>query len=438
MHTQRPFLDCALEGVTYYYATSLIVVVGAVFGATTIGQRNRVPAAEAGVLGRFANWDGVWYRQIAEDGYSNDPTRLSSVGFFPAYPLVARVVADVTRTRVDWSLLLVSHGALLATFVLLGRYVQERFPREGRDLVHFTLLAFGLVPTTFFFRMAYTESLFCLFTTLSLLGMHRRWHPLLVAVVVGSATATRLVGIALVPAFCLYAWRHPPGPAERDARDSQLASGDFCAVSGRGGRYRAAAKIDVARRLLALGLLVAVAMWGLIAFITFQWVEFGDPLAVVKTQTIFALRHGQIASMGERLLAAMTLEPIWATYWPGDVGYWGRYDPRAVPVLSLQFANPLFFCGTIVVIAIGCWRRRLTTYEWLSAALLLLIPYVLRSHDNAMAGFGRFSAVVIPVYPVLGWLLLKLEPGARCAILCVSAFFLGAYAAMFAANYWFV
>lgn len=87
--------------------------------------------------------------QIASGGYTYDPQRMSSVAFFPLYPWVAGAIIHSTGTRPEWALLLVSHAALLACFALLGAHVQLRFPTAGHDLAAWTLLAFGLFPTTF-------------------------------------------------------------------------------------------------------------------------------------------------------------------------------------------------------------------------------------------------------------------------------------------------
>jgi hypothetical protein len=103
--------------------------------------------------------------------------------------------------------------------------------------------------------------------------------------------------------------------------------------------------------------------------------------------------------------------------------------------LSLQFANPIYFLVAAAVIVLG-WRvNRLTTYEVWVAGLLLLMPYVLRGYDNAMGSFGRFASVVVPMYPVMGWLLMRLGGAVTAAILSICAFLLGLYAALFSMNY---
>jgi Gpi18-like mannosyltransferase len=172
------------------------------------GAARRVDLASS-----FAAWDGEWYVKIASSGYEWDCERMSSVAFFPAYPALAAIVQKVTGCRTEWALLVVSHGALLGCFVLLGSYVRKRFPEASVDLPEYSLLALGLFPTTFWMRMCYTESLFLFAVLLAMFGMQLGWRPLWVALVIGFATATRSSGVALVPVFCWWLWHGSEGQA---------------------------------------------------------------------------------------------------------------------------------------------------------------------------------------------------------------------------------
>jgi hypothetical protein len=63
---------------------------------------------------------------------------------------------------------------------------------------------------------------------------------------------------------------------------------------------------------------------------------------------------------------------------------------------------------------------------------------VTKSYDNAMASFGRFSAVVLPAYIVAGHLLAALPRPLMIAILSASGFLLVVSSALFAAGYRFI
>ncbi|MBI1902782.1 MAG: hypothetical protein HYS13_16920 [Planctomycetia bacterium] len=405
-----------MTGASYYFATSVIVVVGVLAGSSLLVDTD----PGLGTVARLANWDGRWYRRIVDDGYQYDPKLASNVAFFPAYPLLARFLHQATGCKADVALVIVSHLALLGAFMVMACYARTRRASGPPEAVDLTLLAFGLLPTTFFLRMAYSEALFCLVTALALLGMHRHWRPVVVAVIVGLATATRPVGVALVVPLAIYTWRRTR---------SGWSNWD------RSGATRTQRGLRLSLAALSCFGTIGLCCWGLAAFMAFQWFEFGDALAFVKTQSTWRIRHDELAGPFESAWRLLTLEPVWSVYVPSRPDYWMRFDSHENPLFSLQFANPVFFIGAAVLVVIGAVRRQLTDYEVWTAVLLLLIPYVTRSHENAMAGFGRFAAVVIPVYPVMAWLLLRLDTGARCLVFAVAACFLGLYSAMFAASY---
>jgi hypothetical protein len=385
--------------------------------------------AQRHLAARLANLNGECYVAIAERGFSYRADEETTVTFFPAYPLAGRWLARATGMRTDGALVVLSHVCLFGALVVMAAYVRSRSVGDPLKLPDYTLIAMGLLPTTFFFRMAYTEAAFLFLTALVLLGIERKWNVLVLAAIVGLATATRGVGIALVVPFALYAWARIraavptkiTGP-DQETRPAQRAA-------------RWPQKIAAA---LTVAALVALSLWGLVAFSAFCAIEFDDPLAFAKAQAEWHLRQGDELTLGRKALGLAILEPIWSVYLPGRAEYWQRYDPNCPAVLSLQFANPIYFVGTALLIALGWRKGLLNRYELLAAAGLLLIPYLTKSYDNAMAGFGRFAAVAVPVYPVMGWLLMRMPPALRCVLLAISGFLLGIYSALFAAGYRFL
>ncbi len=101
-------------------------------------------------------------------------------------------------------------------------------------------------------------------------------------------------------------------------------------------------------------------------------------------------------------------------------------------MLSLWFANPIYFVFGAVMIAVGVRKRWLNADEWLLAALLLLIPYLTQSYKGYMASMGRFTAAAFPIYIVMARIALALPPGVVVALFALCGFLLGAYAALFA------
>jgi len=396
----RDWLSCVSTGFLYYYLTTMIVVVAAVLGHDLLPRSRDPRATQDDALHAFANWDGEWYLSIVERGYAYDTTKRSSVAFFPAYPLLAWGLARATGVDPIVSLLIISHASLIAAFALTLAYVRLRFPDDKQELGEYVLLSLGLFPTALFFRMAYSESLFVLLTVLCLYGMERRWPLLILALLVGFATATRPVGLALLPPFVLHVW------------------------------HRSASRQQFGIRLTWL---LPLSLWGIAAYMGYQWLTFGEPLAFFKTQGNW--RVYRPSSLSEKASALVTLKPVWGNFDPSSPGYWLRHTVYPNPFASLSFMNPLFFVAGSIFIVIGFCRRWLSAYEILLACFLLLIPYVASSYEIHMAGMGRFVAAMFPLHLVLGQIFARLRGSLAALLLSVSACFLTLYAALFAAWY---
>lgn len=411
--------DVCANGFGFYYLTTLIVVMGAVFAVDFVPlcQEHRGSKTRVDLVSAFAAWDGEWYTQIASTGYNYDPNRNSSVAFFPVYPTLAAALASVAGMRTHWALLLVSHAALFASFSLLAAYVQVRDGAADDRLQGWTLLAFGLFPTTFFFRMAYSESVFLMLMLLALLGMQSGWRPVWIAWIIGLATGARSVGVALVPVFAVWLWNQRRSVLDRQEREHRrLPFRSWLSWS------------------TDLALLLPVCCWGLLAFLCFQGLVFGEPLAFAKAQSHWSERS---IDLGQGVLGLLWLEPLWATYDPTSPCYWGRVPPQESVLFNLKAANPLYFAGAVALIALGARKRWLNLSEVLLSAGLLGIPYCLQASRMGMTGQARFASVVFPMYLVLGQLLHRGPPQLAAALLAISGFFLAVYSALFASWYWF-
>jgi hypothetical protein len=393
----RFFFSDVGTSLLLYCLTSIIVVLGVAAGHGYMKLGEHAPAERPSLLGAFAVWDGEWYEQIMTEGYSYRPGLPSNIAFFPAYPLLGRWIGRATGAAPALALLLVSHASLAAAFVVFGAYLRKRAVNLLPGAGCYALLAFGLFPTTFFFRMAYTESLFVFCVLAALYAMERRWPFFITAGLVGFATATRPVAVALLLPLSLHLWKNTAPGMTR------------------------------ARHLVAH---LALGVWGLAAFMLYQYAEFGEPLAFAKTQADWHQRPPE--PLGARLVALAQLEPLWSGFDPLSPCYWKRHDPDSSPLFSLNFLNPFFFVLAVLLTALGAWRRWLSRYEIALALGLLLIPYLTRSHEMCMAGMGRFAAVALPVYLVLGQFFARLPVTLAMGLLGVSAFLLGLYSALFA------
>ena len=390
-------------GLLCYAISSAVVLLAVWFGHRFLRHPPEWEDDHKDYFGALCRFDGNWYIGIATEGYSYDPARPSNVAFFPAYPLAARAVSAATGCRPEVGSLVVAHLFLAATFVLLHAYARHRAETGNGASPGLVLLAFALFPTTFFFRLGYTESMFAFWCVLVLFGYDRGWHPAWLAVIAGIATATRAPGAALGLVVLLACWersRTTPGFLGR-----ALVLGPLCG-------------------------------WGALAYVGYQAVEFGEPLAVARTQVYWNSHPGQspLGAAG----SLVTLEPVWNTYNPGSARYWADHDGFNHTPFSLQAANPVYFVLVAGAVAWGWWAGRLTRAETLAAVGLLLIPYLTRAYPNSMGSFGRFVAVVMPAYLVFGGWMGRLPAWAVGLEGAVVVLWLIGYAALFGAGWWLV
>jgi hypothetical protein len=347
-------------------------------------------------LSRLSRFDGEHYKEIAECGYSYDPTRASTVAFFPAYPLLAASISRTFHASTIVSLLAVSNIGFVAAAWLFLLYLKERNMQhfgQGQAKRLLAMLLFMTWPTGVFLRFAYTESLFCVVLILACWCMQSRRHPLLIAAVIGIATGTRSVGVALIPAFLCYL-------ASQDRRN-WLTPARLC-------------------------ILLLMSLSGLLLFASYLTLEFGDPLCFAKTQACWKIRVP--LPWMTKIIAIIGLEPIWSVYIPDSPCYWQSFGPPQFAPANLQFANPLYFVFAVVMTYIGWRKKLLTDYEVVLCVGLLLIPYVTRSHEMCMASHGRFAVVAFPTHIVAAHFLSRLPCYISGVCLCLCAILASTYA----------
>ena len=359
---------------------SLIVVISVEFSFEKVTLCRTHPGSEArqDLLSCFSAWDGEHYVRIAREGYDWRPDRRSNVAFFPVYPALGAMIHRLTGCRAELALLCVSHAAFFGCFVVLSLYINDRFGPQSTDLQEYSLVALGLFPTTFWMRMCCTESLFLLIILLAMYGMRRDWHPLKVAMIIGLSTGTRAEGVVLVPVFCWWIW-------ERHGRIRQMSD-------------PGSASRDWIRELKRIALiavsLVPVTLWGLLAYMGFLWVRFGDPLVFMQTQV----------------------------HWNGRL-------------ISLRLANPAIGLVTVGLLGLGARKRWLNSHELLLSAGLLGIALWFQGAQTCIMSQPRSSSVIFPIYLVIGQILSRI-PAPLASLLCSgSAVLLFFWTALFASWY---
>lgn len=165
--------------------------------ATAHAARVVEPQPLAALLSR---WDGAHYLDIATHGYpAAGPTGDGVAGqtvhaFFPGYPLLIRLVRDVTGLPPATAA--VAANVALATVAAVLIWLLAR-DLAGEETATRAVTLFAFAPGAFVLGMAYSEGLFLVLAAGCLLALHRRqWVVAGLAAALGGAT--RPTGLVLI------------------------------------------------------------------------------------------------------------------------------------------------------------------------------------------------------------------------------------------------
>ncbi len=238
--------------VLFYLATRLALIVMAVIEGHVRGH----PFTH-----ELSNWDGLWYRELANKGYpSSPPPHQSTLGFLPGFPLVIWPLAHLLMalgavggnapTAMSLAGIMISGiGGLVAT-VLIDRLTTGWWgPSAGRRAV----ILFCLFPGSVVFAMVYSEGLMIPLAIGCILALQqRRW--VLAGILAAFATTMEPDALVLIV---------------------------VCAVSALLELRRQGWSLVQARRSLLAPLL---SVSGLAAMGAFFWAWTGTPLASYHAQ----------------------------------------------------------------------------------------------------------------------------------------------------------
>lgn len=151
------------------------------------------------LLSVYANFDGVHYITIAYQGYT------VNAGFFPLFPIIISLIAKALSfvLPIDLHLLIFYSGLVINVLFsitgLLFFYKLLKLDYKAH-LIYQVVLFLLCFPTSFFFAAIYSESLFFLLLVLTFYFTRRKqWF--IAALFASLLTATRPIGIAILPAI---------------------------------------------------------------------------------------------------------------------------------------------------------------------------------------------------------------------------------------------
>jgi hypothetical protein len=211
------------------YRTAILVYAGTRVVLLAIAIVNGALRHHA-VPRELANWDGLWYRDVAAYGYPDHALHTeTTLGFYPLYPIVIWALGHVpywlSSHSLIWSITYAGvavsiAGGLLATVLvqqLAGAWWDEPTGRRAA-------IAFCLFPGSVVFSLVYAEGVMIPLAVGAILALERRrW--LLAGLLAGLATAAEPEALVLVLVCAVSSGielrRH--GWGDRAARHSLLA-----------------------------------------------------------------------------------------------------------------------------------------------------------------------------------------------------------------------
>jgi hypothetical protein len=300
------------------------------------------------LIDMWARWDSGWYLFTIKNGYSMGESVFvtSNLPFFPVFPLMVKVVSYLVPVRPVPDVVLITIGILLTnTLLLLGAYYLYKLTRVyfSKSVAQNTIWFLMVFPAAFFLSSFYTESVFFVFSVMSLwFATQKQWWlaGLMAAVVSGTRPLGALIGIPLLLEYM----------AQREWKFS---------------------KIDV--KILSFGLVPV----GLLAFLSYMYFLTGDFFAPVKAQ----------AAWGRG-----TADP---------------FTSFVFPAASWAYLTPFdqLFGLTAVVTGIALLLEKSRKYWMLgSFALVMILPAFF---TGTLDSVTRFVAVLFPVFMYWAYLLDK-------------------------------
>jgi hypothetical protein len=342
----------------------------------------------------LANFDGVHYLSIAKDGY-----KPLTYFFFPIYPLLIRVVSDVAGIDDIWAGIIISHFALLAALVGLVKLMELDF---GANEIFWTVVFLLSFPTSFFLGSVYTESVFLAFSVWSFY-FFRKKNFLRSSLLGMIATATRVSGLALVPAFLWNIWE------ERKVNNKKA-------------------------RLARIAPTLAIP-FGLAFYMIYLKFISGDALAFLHNLSIF----------GEQRSGSFVLFP--------QVFY--RYFFKIVPSLNFDYFPVVFstflelLIGLLVLIfgvfgvliKCGYFLNSLSISRVFIKTPFSYIVYmwgifIISTLPGSLSSFPRYSLGIFTIFVIVGSWLSNLKPLWRLVIILSMVVNLIIALALFSRGFW--
>ncbi len=294
------------------------------------------------IISLWKQWDVSNYIYIAKNGYTAVGEGRYFIVFLPLYPFLIRISAMLIGNYEVSALLISNFASLIAGFYLY-RLAKVDYPHSTALKSVFYLCIF---PTSYFLIAGYTESLF-LFLTIGCFYYARERNWLTAGVMGMFASATRITGLALIPAL-IYEFFSQRSEAE-----------------SRGKSHKGA-------------LFLCMIPFGFISYLVLNYTVFGDAFAFVELQRAHWFKH---------------LAPPWAGL---SAAFWGilwREPAEKVLVGGAELVFGLFGFASIIYAFITKLRHSYIIY--------MLLTWLVVASTSYWLSMPRYMLSMFPVFFVL-------------------------------------
>lgn len=309
-------------------------------------------------ISAFAGFDGVHYLTIAERGYKSAGLIQA---FFPVWPLTLSIGFQIGNTVLFG--LLLNFILMVVLVYFLQKLVQAYYPNVK---MHRFLLIFLIFPTSFFFFALYSETLFFLLIVGAFLAAHhKKWF--LVCGLVMLASATRIVGIVLVPALLIELWsQSQPKPQLPKTLMASMRGFSFKNIF-----------IFFKANLKEI-FLICLGSLGLLSYMTYLQLTFGDAFLFKTVQSQWG--HDRSDSLILYPQVVYRYLKIIFTSFEFTVGWWSVAQEMVVGLLAPFL--PVFFI------------RKIRLSHLLFGFLVTIVPTL----TGTFSSLPRYILIAFPMY----------------------------------------
>lgn len=293
---------------------------------------NQLEAIYSRTFASFAHFDGIHYLRLINRGYDDT----GSQAFFPVYPYLIRFLSF---GKIDPLVTAICVNTLLSFLTIY--LVSLRL--KSHQVIRFILL-FLSFPASFFLLANYTESLFIFLVALffHLTYLKRYFWA---AVVAGIASGTRLVGIFLVLSLLIELLKNR-------------------------------------HNLMSSVLYLILGSTGLLGYLYYLFIRFGDPLMFIHVQTMFD--NGR--SGGDIILLPQVLYRYLRILLTAN--------PTTIVYLR-AFWELLTFISAVFILLF--YRKKMELSQLLFCICAVLLPTL----SGTLSSFPRYLLVALPIFIVI-------------------------------------